>query len=124
MRCKFILKNKDKYPVEKIFKYMNVSKNSFYYSLKNMNINKIKPSILILKKRITAIFFENKQIYGSNRIQNILERENLFYSRSYVAVLMIEMGLRSILKRKFVITTNSNHDHLISKNLLNNVSSI
>jgi len=119
MRYKFILKNEDKYPVEKMCKYMNVSKNSFYYWLNNMNTIKIKPSKIILKQRITALFFENKQIYGSYRIQKTLERENLFYSRSYVAVLMKEMGLRSILKRKFVITTNSNHDHLISKNLLN-----
>ena len=32
---------------------------------------------------------------------------------------MKEMGLKSVLKRKFVITTNSNHNHLISDNLLN-----
>ena len=32
---------------------------------------------------------------------------------------MKEMGLKSVLKRKFVITTNSNHKHLISDNLLN-----
>jgi len=57
MRYKFILKNEDKYPVEKMCKYMNVSKNSFYYWLKNMNLNKIKPSKLILKQRITALFF-------------------------------------------------------------------
>ena len=41
------------------------------------------------------------------------------YSRSYVALLMKEMGLRSILKRKFVITTDSNHNHLIAENKLN-----
>ena len=119
MRYEFILRNQNKYPVEKMCKYMKVSKNAFYYWLNNMNTIKIKPSKIILKQRITALFFENKQIYGSYRIQKVLERENLFYSRSYVAVLMKEMGLRSILKRKFVITTNSNHDHLISKNLLN-----
>ena len=32
---------------------------------------------------------------------------------------MKEMGLRSILKRKFVITTASNHQHLIAGNELN-----
>lgn len=29
------------------------------------------------------------------------------------------MGLRSILKRKFVVTTNSNYQYLITKNELN-----
>ena len=32
---------------------------------------------------------------------------------------MKEMGLRSVLKRKFVVTTDSNHDHLIAENELN-----
>jgi transposase InsO family protein len=49
----------------------------------------------------------------------MLEREDLFYSRSYVAVLMKEMGLRSVLKRKFVITTKSDHSYPIAKNVLN-----
>jgi len=119
MRYEFILRNKKKYPVEKMCEYMKVSKNSYYYWLKNKDTNTIKTSKTILKQRITALFYENKQIYGSYRIQKMLERESLFYSRSYVAILMKEMGLRSILKRKFVITTNSNHNHLISKNLLN-----
>jgi transposase InsO family protein len=49
----------------------------------------------------------------------MLERENLSYSRSYVAVLMRELGLKSVLKRKFVVTTNSNHTYPIAKNILN-----
>jgi hypothetical protein len=119
MKYEFILRNDNKYPVEKMCKYMKVSKNSFYYWLKNKDVNKMKMSTVILKQRVTALFYENKQIYGSYRIQQMLKRENFFYSRSYLAVLMRELGLRSVLKRKFVITTNSNHDHLISKNLLN-----
>jgi hypothetical protein len=35
---------------------------------------------------------------------------------------MKEMGLRSVLKRKFVITTNANHQYLIAKNKLIEVS--
>lgn len=37
----------------------------------------------------------------------MLERESLTYSRSYIAFIMNEMGLKHVLKRKFVITTNS-----------------
>lgn len=32
---------------------------------------------------------------------------------------MKEMGLRSVLKRKFVVTTDSNHHYLIAENELN-----
>lgn len=98
-------------------KHMKVSKNAYYNWLKSKG--KVKESKIILKQRILILFEESKQIYGSYRIQKMLERENLVYSRSYVAILMKEMGLRSVLKRKFVVTTNSNHEHLISNNVLN-----
>jgi len=98
---------------------MKVSKNAYYNWLKTKGTINMTESKVILKERISILFEENKQIYGSYRIQKMLEREHLFYSRSYIAILMKEMGLKSVLKRKFVITTNSNHNHLISDNLLN-----
>jgi transposase InsO family protein len=69
--------------------------------------------------RIAVIFKDIKEVYGSHRIQKMLEREDLFYSRAYVAVLMKKLGLRSVLKRKFVITTKSDHSYPIANNVLN-----
>jgi transposase InsO family protein len=46
----------------------------------------------------------------------MLEREGLHYSRSYIAYLMKKLGLKSILKRKYVVTTASNHSYPIAKN--------
>jgi len=98
---------------------MKVSKNAYYHWCKVKDIAfSITPRIH-LKQRIKFIFEERREIYGSYRIQKKLEREDLFYSRSYIGLLMKEMGLRSILKRKFVITTDSNHQYLIAKNELN-----
>jgi len=48
----------------------------------------------------------------------MLEREGLLYSRSYVGLLMKEMELKSILKRKFVVTTDSKHAFPIANNIL------
>jgi transposase InsO family protein len=73
---------------------------------------------MFLKERIKAIFNKSKQIYGSCRIQKQLERENIFYSRSYIGLLMKEMNLRSVLKKKFVVTTDSNHSFKIAENKL------
>ncbi len=81
-------------------------------------MDKTKPSKKILKERINAVFEESREIYGSYRIQTMLERENLIYSRSYIGLLMKEMGLISILKRKFVVTTDSKHSFPIAKNEL------
>ncbi len=99
--------------------YMRVSKNSYYHWLKVKDKAAITTPKMQLKERIKLIFKDSREIYGSYRIQKKLEREGLFYSRSYVGLLMREMGLRSILKRRFVVTTDSNHQYLIAKNELN-----
>jgi putative transposase len=98
---------------------MKISKNSYYNWLKAKDIPKKQTTTTFLKDRILELFKESREIYGSCRLQKMLERENLFYSRSYVAVLMRELGLKSVLKRKFVVTTNSNHTYPIAKNILN-----
>ena len=108
------------YPVEKMCKYMKLSVNSFYTWLKNKDLEKPETSTQFLKKRIVQIYNENRQVYGATRIQKILEREGLVYSRSYIAQLMKKMELRSILKKKFkVCTTDSNHSYPVAKNQLN-----
>lgn len=98
---------------------LKISKNAYYNWLKNKGVVKTSTSKLHLMSRIADIFKESKEVYGSHRIQKMLEREDLFYSRSYVAVLMKEMGLVSVLKRKFVVTTDSDHSYPIAENILN-----
>lgn len=99
---------------------MRVSKNSYYTWLRIGQHKQEKGSISLLKLRITAIFNDSNQVYGSLRIQKSLEREGLVYSRSYIASIMKELGLRSVLSKKFrVCTTDSNHTFTIAENVLN-----
>lgn len=114
-----MFKNKGSYPVERMCHCLKISKNSYYNWLKNKDVVKPNTSKLHLMSRIADLFKESKEVYGSHRIQKMLGREDLFYSRSYVGVLMKEMGLRSVLKKKFVITTKSDHSFPIAGNVLN-----
>ncbi len=98
---------------------MKVSKNAYYHWLRTKDTPYSKTSKMLLKERIKIIFNNSKQIYGSYRVQKQLERENIVYSRSYIALLMKEMNLRSILKKKFTVTTDSNHSFKIAENKLN-----
>jgi len=75
--------------------------------------------VSLLKEKIKRIFYKNKEIYGSYRVHKRLEKEGEIYSRSYIARLMKEMGLRSVLRRKYVITTDSKHKLPIVNNVLN-----
>lgn len=99
-------------------KCMRVSKNAYYHWLKVKDVKPANSPTNLLKERINVIFNKNKEIYGSYRIQKKLEREGLVYSRSYVGLLMKQMGLKSILKRKHIATTNSNHSFTVASNVL------
>lgn len=110
----------DNFTVERMCKCMKVSRNAYYNWVNTKDDVVEKETLVLLKERIRSIFKQSRQIYGSHRIQKMLERESLFYSRSYVAFLMKEMGLKSILRRKYiVVTTNSNHLFEIVENKLN-----
>lgn len=95
---------------------MKVSKNAYYHWLKNKDVVVSKTAKAFLKERIKIIFEQSREIYGSCRIKKKLEREGLFYSRSYIGLLMKELGIRSVLKRKFVVTTDANHSYLVAEN--------
>ena len=86
------------YPVEKMCKSMKVSKNAYYHWFKNKDIVNLKTPRAYLKERILFIFKQSREIYGSYRIQKKLDREGLIYCRSYIGLLMKEMGIRSVLK--------------------------
>ena len=97
-------------------KCMRVSKNAYYVWLRNNVVKTEKTSLMYLKARITTIFSKNRQVYGSLRIQKSLEREGLFYSRSYIALLMRDLGLKSVVSKQFkVCTTDSKHNFPIAK---------
>jgi transposase InsO family protein len=111
--------NKEKYPVEKMCLIMKVSKNAYYSWLSNLEKVKKDTTKTELINKINQLFIANREVYGSYRIQKKLEQEQVYYSRSYVASIMKEMGLRSVLRRKFIVTTDSNHTYPIADNVLN-----
>lgn len=100
-------------------KCMRVSKNAYYHWVRTKDTVVLETPKTLLKQRIKIIFEDSKEIYGSYRIQKQLEREGVFYSRSYISSLMKEMGIKSVLKRKFVATTDSNHCFPVATNVLN-----
>jgi len=118
MRYNFILRNEANYPVEKMCRCMKVSKNAYYHWVKIKDVIVLDTAKEKLKERIKSIFKGSRQIYGSCRIQKKLEREGLIYSRSYVGLLMNKMGLKSVLRKKYVVTTDSKHSFPIANNEL------
>ena len=97
---------------------LKVSRSSFYHWKKGKST---KPSErrAILSSEIFSIYHWSRGRYGSPRITRELEAKGMRASRPFVAKLMRERDLRSIVKKKFKKTTNSSHRYPVVENYLN-----
>lgn len=73
----------------------------------------------VLSAEIFSIYHWSPGRYGSPPIARELEAKGIKASRPFVAKLMIERDLRSIVKKKFKKTTNSSHRYPVLENYLN-----
>jgi putative transposase len=103
--------------IEKMCKVLQVGQRS-YYHWKSQCISERKQRILLVKEKITYIYFDLKQRYGSLRIAAELSSLGTKSSRITTANYMQKLGLRSKLSTKFKITTHSKHKYLIIQNIL------
>lgn len=69
-------------------------------------------------ERIRRIHHDSGSAYGSPRIHQELRAQDLRVSRKRVARLMRELGITADLPKRFVVTTDSDHDQPVAANLL------
>lgn len=106
------------FPIEKMCKVLKVSRSAYYKWITR------KPSKRDLEnKRLTEnirdIFFKSKRIYGSPRITLKLKSQGIRVSKNRVAKIMRKENLRSVIRKRFVVTTDSKHNYPVVSNLLN-----
>lgn len=114
----FIKNHAKIFPIEKMCKVLKVSQSG-YYRWKTAAISQRLQKKNVLKEKITALYFESKQRYGSPRITMELNILGYHISRTTVAKYMRELGLKSKLSKKFKVTTDSKHNYLLVENVLN-----
>ena len=71
-----------------------------------------------LNPQIKAAFEKGRKNYGIRRIKDALQKQETNVSRRRIGRLMREEELKVQTKRKFKVTTDSNHDKPIAPNLL------
>jgi putative transposase len=114
----WIKEHKALYPVVHLCRVLGVSTSGFYGWCKR------KPSQGSLKRDSLAAaatrFYERSHgIYGSRKVLvDIQEETDLHCCRETLRRVMGELGLFSRVKRKYVVTTNSNHQAPIAENVL------
>ena len=107
-----------KFSIEKMCKVFKVKRSGYYRRLNTGESRRTRED-KVLSEHIRRIFLTSKKTYGSPRITRELQAEGIKVSRRRVARLMKQEGLRSILRRKYVITTDSKHDYPLVENKLN-----
>ena len=94
-----------------------VSRGGFYAWRKSVPSNRSLENELLEAEILTA-FVNSKKIYGSPRITRELHKKNIKVSRVRVARMMKRAKLRSIVKKKFKVTTDSTHKFPVPENIL------
>jgi putative transposase len=97
---------------------LNVSRSG-YYSFVNRPLSKRQLNNKRLDIKIKCIYNEHKKRYGAPRITRVLQSQNEPCSHTRVARRMQAMGLAALAKKKFKVTTDSEHSLPIYKNYLN-----
>jgi transposase InsO family protein len=98
-------------------KYLEVSVSG-YYAWKSRKPSRHALMDAELVKKIKAIQKQHHRRYGSPRIHEELRDTGYGVSRKRVARLIRENDLGSLPKKKYVVTTDSNHGEPVAENLL------
>lgn len=96
----------------------NVSRSGFYRWLSGVPSARSTANAR-LTEEIKKVYQESRCTYGSPRITKELQDRKFAVSRPRVARLMQKAGIRSVVKKKFSVTTLSDHQYRIDENKLN-----
>ena len=116
MKYGFIREQQKTYPVTVLCRVMQVSTSAFYMWLKapsdkNKQMEK-------LEAKACQLFNEYKQTYGYRRLSDALTKAGMKSGHYQVRHLMARLGLKARYPKRFKVTTDSNHNELISPNTL------
>lgn len=119
MRFAFIAKHAEEFPVDVMCQVLQVSRSG-YYAWRRRPASAQQQRREALVDQIEQAFAESRQRYGSPRVHAELRARGVACSENTVAKLMRQRGIRSKMRRRFVVrTTDSRHPHPIAANRLN-----
>lgn len=119
----FIKAYQTEFPVEtgppvRMCTVLNVSRSGYYYWLAQRPSKRVAENQAITQL-ISNLFTASKGRYGSPKITQDLNAQGLKVSRPRVARLMKQANLKSVIQKKYVVTTtDSKHNYPIAQNHL------
>ena len=117
MKFGWIAAEKAHYPVRKLCRWLGVTASGFYAWRARPESARSQDDRR-LKVLIQASFKEARGYYGSPRVHDDLIAAKERVSRKRVIRLMQEDGLKARVRKRYKVTTDSDHDQPIAANLL------
>jgi putative transposase len=117
MRFTFIAAKKAEHTVTILCRCMRVTRSGFYAWCRRPESQHARDDRR-LKVLVRASFEENKHRYGSPRVHEDLIEQHERVSRKRVVRLMQEEGLKARVRKRYKLTTMSDHDQPVADNLL------
>lgn len=106
------------YPVAMMCRALGVSRSGFYAAQQRARPTTRERNDAELLDRIRHIHEASRGTYGSPRIREALRREGIAASKARIERLMKAAGIAGRVRRRFRVTTDSNHGRPVAPNLL------
>ena len=116
MRYEFIRAKKASFPVRWMCRLLDVSRSGFYTWLQGKDTREQRDRQIL--EVIREVFDDNRATYGSPRVYRELRERGIRCSKPRVERLMREHDITPPRKKKYRVTTNSNHKNPIAPNVL------
>ena len=117
MTVAWIAAEKAEFPITRRCRTLHISPSGFYASRARPESTHARDDRR-LRVLVRASFAESKQRYGSPRVHEDLLEQHEHVSRKRVVRLMQEAGLQARLRKRYKVTTMSDHDQPVAANLL------
>ena len=120
MKYQFIEDHRSEFTVKKMCQVIKISVSGYqHWKTRVPSLQQIRRDRL--KKRIFELYIEHNKMAGSPMIAADLNDEPVFFgvSKNTVARLMRQINLKCKTVKKFVVTTNSQHNEPVAPNVLN-----
>jgi transposase InsO family protein len=117
VRYQFIKQYQGQFALSALCRVMQVARSGYYAWCKRP-LSARDQANQQLTQQIKTVFEASKQTYGSPRVYQELREHKIACSEKRVARLMRRADLNATLPKRFVVTTDSDHDLPVAQNLL------
>ena len=121
VKYRFIQENSHLYSVARMARILGVSESGYYKYISRLSAPPTEKELddIALAEEIYSVFHGSRGSFGSRKITYLINRNrSRKINHKRIERLMQEYGLFSRVRRKYIITTDSNHDHPIADNLI------